>query len=112
MEECLMLHYYFLNMCQEGTDVQVFPLHMHVWVNCHALPQQISPSLEQLPLSRGCRLSPQMVVHPRAIHSPRRLGFTSRLQILLLVKGGVGGFRLQRGALVVLSCRQGGCEIR
>ena len=47
-----MLHYY-LNMCQEGPDVQVFPLHIHVWVNCHALTQQISPSLEQLSLSEN-----------------------------------------------------------
>jgi len=71
---------------------------------------QARPLAEVRP--RGCGASPQMVVHPRAIHSPRRLGFTSRLQISLLVKGGVGGFRLQCSALVIKSCRKIGYGIR
>ena len=44
-------------------------------------------------------------MRPRSIYSPQRLGSTSRLLISLLVKGGVGGFRLQCGTLVVWSRR-------
>ena len=65
------------------------------------LPVQARPLAEVRP--RSCGASPRRVVHPRSIHSPRRFGFTSRLQISLLVKGGVGGFRLQRGTLVIKS---------